>query len=284
MQLLYRKHKRERVGSCNICGVVGPLSWDHVPPQGGIQLEAVEIDRLAGVLASGLRSERPDISQNGLKFRTLCSGCNSLLGNRYDPALNDFAISVGRFLSTNLELPSVIHVAAKPGSIARAILGHILAARMAADDSFFDSLIREAIFNPDDPMPNSIKIFYWIYPYAHQVVFREGIMPSIRGRFDAEKIQRFGLLKYFPIAYLVTDATRYEGLEALTLWRNEPAGQEVNLPIRLNQVFDAFWPEAPDSGNFLLVGAEGLESVQARPRGYGRRQGGAPNTATRADG
>ena len=46
MELVYRKFKRRRIGPCNICGVVGPLSWDHVPPKGGIELEPVEIDRV----------------------------------------------------------------------------------------------------------------------------------------------------------------------------------------------------------------------------------------------
>jgi hypothetical protein len=279
MELLYRKRKREKEGPCNLCREVGALSWDHVPPRGGIQLQSVEIDRLVGVLASGLRSKKPEISQNGLKFRTLCSRCNSLLGDRYDPALNDFALSVGRFLNTSLELPPILHVDAKPGSIARAVLGHILAARLSLEDSFFDHLIREAVLNPDDPMPEGINIFYWIYPYAQQVVFRDGVMPSKRGRFDAEMIQRFGLLKYFPIAYLVTDADEYEGLEALTLWRNESAEQVLKLPVRLNQVFDAFWPEAPGPGNFLLIGAEGMESVQAHPRGREWQRG----MASRAD-
>ena len=141
---------------------------------------------------------------------------------------------------------------------------------MTTDDAFFDPLIREAVLNPDKPIPDAINIFYWIYPYAQQVVLREGVMPLRRGRFD--DIQRFNLLKYFPIAYLVTDADRYEGLEALTLWRNEPADQEFELAIRLDQVHDAFWPEAPDAGNFLLIGEEGMQSLRAHPKGRESRR------------
>ncbi len=171
MELVYRKFKRRREGSCNICGKIGPLSWDHVPPKGGIELEPVEIGRVAAVFVSGLASEHQEISQNGLKFRTLCAKCNSYLGSQYDPALNDFARTVGRFLRTSLELPPIVHVEAPPTAIARAVLGHILAARLSTQDSFFDPLIRQLVLDPAMAIPEDMSIFYFVYPYAQQIVF-----------------------------------------------------------------------------------------------------------------
>ena len=35
--LYLTKFKREKVSQCNICKRVKPLSWDHVPPKGGIR-------------------------------------------------------------------------------------------------------------------------------------------------------------------------------------------------------------------------------------------------------
>lgn len=264
MELLYRKFKRRRIGLCNLCQKERPLTWDHVPPEGGIELQPVEIDRVASELISGLALEKPEVSHDGLKFRTLCSGCNSLLGNRYDPALNQFAITVGRFLKSSLEFPKVIQVETRPTAVARAVLGHLLAARLSTVDAFYDPDIRTLVFDSEAPIPDSLSVFYWVHPYAQQIVFRDALMPAKRGDFS--KFQRIGILKYFPLGFLITDISEYEGLDALTYWRNEPSSKVMKVPIRLNKIRDAFWPEAPTPGNFLFMGQDGIESLRAHPR------------------
>lgn len=265
MKLVYRKYKKRRSGPCNICGKNGPLTWDHVPPKGGIELEAVEIDRAAGAFVPSLSVEKPEISQNGLKFRTLCGECNNdLLGARFDTALNDFAQAVGRFLRTPLELPSVLHVEAQPTAIARAVLGHVTAARLSEHPGLFDPLVEQLLRSESVPIPSDINIFYWIYPYAQQVVLRDALMPAVRGRY--RDFQRFGLLKYFPIAYLVTTASAYEGLEALTRWRNEPATSTIELPVNLGGAREPYWPEAPAPDNWLFGGQDLMESIRAHPK------------------
>jgi len=79
----YVRVKREKKGVCNICLNPGDLKWDHVPPQGGVDVAPLDqytiIERLAGC------SNNPNriLSQNGVKYRTLCQNCNSnLLGGQ----------------------------------------------------------------------------------------------------------------------------------------------------------------------------------------------------------
>ena len=230
----------------------------------GVALQPVEIDRIASELISGLRLQKPEISYDGLKFRTICADCNSLIGSQYDPALNEFAITVGNFLKSSLEFPEVLHVEIRPTAVARAVLGHLLAARLSEIDTFYDSDIRSLIFDPEIPLPDSLSVFYWVHPYAQQIVLRDALMPKKRGDFS--DFQRIGILKYFPLGFLVTNISEYEGLNALTQWRNEPASTVVKVPIRLKHIRDAFWPEAPTPGNFLFFGQEGLESIRAYPR------------------
>ena len=148
MDLVYRKFKRRRAGPCNICGEVGSLTWDHVPPKGGIELEPVEIDRAAAAYVSSLASEKPEVSHDSLRFRTICAKCNSLLGATYDPALNELARTVGRFLRTPLTLPAVVQVETRPTAVVRAVLGHLLAARLSSEDGFFDPDIRGLVLDP----------------------------------------------------------------------------------------------------------------------------------------
>jgi len=154
-------------------------------------------------------------------------------------------------------------VEARPTAIARAILGHLLAARLSSQDSFFDPQIRAVVLDAEMPIPPELNVFYWIYPYAQQIVLRDAVMPLRRGHYS--EFQRFGVLKYFPVGYLVTTAAEYEGLEALTVWRNEPSSTVVKLPLHLCRVWNADWPEAPAPDNFLFGGEELLQSVQAHP-------------------
>jgi hypothetical protein len=265
MELQYRKYKRRRTGPCNICGASGPLTWDHVPPKGGIELQPVEIDRVAAVFSSRLGLKKPEISHDGLKFRTLCAKCNNKhLGAQFDPALNSLALSVGRLLRSPLALPPVLLVEAQPNAVVRAVLGHLVAARLSSRPGLFDSQVGELILDDSKLIPPNINIFYWIYPYAQQIVLRDALMPAVRGRYA--DFQRFCLLKYFPLAFLVTTADSYEGLASLTSWRNEPNAFRVQLRIDLHAARDPYWPEAPAPDNWLFGGQELLESIRAHPK------------------
>ncbi len=263
MDILYKKYKKRKIGPCNICQKTGRLTWDHVPPKGGIDLAPVEIDRVTSHFISNFKLENPEISNDGLKYRTLCSRCNSILGNKYDPALNDFAKTLAKLLNSSLYLPETIKLSIRPTAVIRAVLGHLLTARLSSVDSFFDPTIRELVLNDEIPIPKNISVFYWIHPFAQQIVFRDALMPSRIGNFS--EFQRIGFLKYFPLGFLVSDISEYEGLGSLSIWRNEPSSKIVEISVRLNQFRGAFWPEAPSPGNFLMFGADGLESLMAHP-------------------
>ncbi|HBO1015241.1 TPA: hypothetical protein L4E59_003195 [Pseudomonas aeruginosa] len=45
-----RHHTQLKEGYCLICGAFGPLSWDHVPPQGSITITKVEQAHLTEVM------------------------------------------------------------------------------------------------------------------------------------------------------------------------------------------------------------------------------------------
>lgn len=278
MELLYKKYKRRKAGICNICNTHQRLTWDHIPPQGGIQLEPVDINRVAGALVPGLKSEKSETSHDGLKYRTICGECNSKIGSKYDPGLNDFAISVSRFLNSSLSFPPVVYIEAKPNLISKAVLGHLLSARLSNHDSFFDPEIKELLLDASKPIPDNINVFYWIYPYALQIVFRYGVLltkNSVR-----RETPTIGLLKYFPIAYLVTDTKRFEDLDSLTNWRHEKMDIVIELHIKLADVKPSLWPEAPTPTKMLFIGQDGLESLRAHPKQHLIRNAGAQPCAS----
>ena len=118
-----------KVGRCNICGTSGPLTEDHTPPKGCYPPTAVELHSLVTRLnrdADGVSKRR--LSQNGVKFRTLCGRCNSgLLGTEYDPALIRFVGTLRQALQSTLHLPPVLSVECQPQAVMRAVLGHMMA-------------------------------------------------------------------------------------------------------------------------------------------------------------
>jgi hypothetical protein len=101
-------------GYCNLCSRLRELTWDHVPPQGSTTITRTQLQQFfnkfmitadgqqaryhyaAGALKR-LGRNRPRISQNGLKFRTICAECNNkVLGGRYDPEIKRVSEEMGR--------------------------------------------------------------------------------------------------------------------------------------------------------------------------------------------
>ena len=96
--MYYAKSKREKRSICNLCRKEKDLSWDHIPPKGGIELSTVKMETIFALIAGDRDKPKIRESQNGMKYRTICSECNAYLGAEFDIIINDFALSVGRYL------------------------------------------------------------------------------------------------------------------------------------------------------------------------------------------
>jgi hypothetical protein len=264
-QIYYSKEKRAKFDFCNICGKHASLSWDHVPPRGGIEVTPVEQKTILQ-LFSGMDNEKSySISQNGVKFRTICDYCNStLLGSKYDPTLNEFALGVGRFLNTSLAMPPIVQYETRPNLLIRAVIGHLLAAKGDFENTTIDQAFRNFILDESAAFPESLKIFYWVYPYPDTVVIRDVVMPSVRGNLGSWGC--FSILKYFPVAYLVCDLAQYEGLDDLTLHYDKNSAKAVSIPIKLQEVKNPHWPEIVDDTNFIIGGQSLHCALSATPK------------------
>jgi hypothetical protein len=259
------KFKREKVSQCNICKKIKSLSWDHVPPKGGIHLSSIEQETVFQHMTMSKDNRKYSISQNGVKYRTICKECNEIIGRKYDPVLNDFAYNVGKFLKTKLTLPSIIYYKTKPNLLIRAILGHLLATKADIDEVTIDEQVRNFIFDEDASIPEEIKIFYWVHPYINTVIIRDIAMLAVRGKFGG-KVGFFSILKYFPIAYLISNLKEYEGLSELTFYRNSKPRDMIDIPLDLKNIRGPEWPEIVDDGNMIMGGLSIQSSVFAIPK------------------
>jgi hypothetical protein len=264
-QLYFTKFKREKVSKCNICKKRKHLSWDHVPPKGGIYLSAVEQETVFSQMTVTKINRKYSISQNGVKYRTICKECNEKIGREFDPVLNGFARGIGNILKSNLILPSIIYYKTKPNLLIRAILAHLLAAKVDIDKVTMDEQIRNFIFDENASIPEEINIFYWVHPYTNIFIIRDIAMLAIRGKFGG-KVGFFSILKYFPIAYLISNLKEYEGLSELTSYRNSKPQDIIDIPINLKDARRPEWPEIVDDGNMIAGGQSIQCSVSAIPK------------------
>lgn len=97
-KMKYSREKRDVKDYCNICGKYGRLTWDHVPPKACDNYDLVKYGTFFDI-----QDEDPfySISQNGIKYRSICSNCNNkLLGSNYDIELINFTNTVASLLDS----------------------------------------------------------------------------------------------------------------------------------------------------------------------------------------
>lgn len=264
----YEKVKvaRQKIDRCSICLKKSTLTWDHIPPKGGIELKSVDQETVfQRMTVKNSEKKFKSISQNGVKYRTLCSDCNNnWLGAKFDPILNDFSLGIGKILETTIEIPNKFSFETRPTALMRAVLGHLLASKATIDEVVFDKDIRDCFFDKNMPIPETINMFYWIYPYQNITIMRDFVLPAVRGNFDSLGI--FSILKYYPIAYMICNLKKYEDLNEMTQFRSLSTDDTALVPIDLSKIRHALWPEAAEQGNFMVGGAALESSVHATPR------------------
>lgn len=255
-----------KIGVCNICKGHGPLTEDHVPPKGAIRVTQMEMHHLTQVLGAERPTARGRLSQDGVKFRTLCTNCNSeLLGHRYDPELIRFSNTVGSLLKTTLSLPPRVNVRIAPQKVLRALCGHILAFGLDRPaNGPFEEALASYFLDETMPFPAGVNLYYWVYPYNSQVLVRDCAMTDLKIREPVV----IKTMKYFPLAFMFTWEEPVEYgflLENLARFGQRGLSEECDLIVDLQLVPPMIWPEAPSKSSFLVYGAD---AMRADP--YGR--------------
>lgn len=266
------KSKRKKEGYCTICGKFGALTADHVPPKGCIEVGAVEIDSFR----SALKQERylPKFSSNGVKFRTICSPCNNdRLGGLYDKEIKSFVEQVVSYyrsvLETGLILPSKQQITTKPHRLARAIIGHLLAASLDHNisnkplDSPFDNTLREYFLDLNKNIPRDIQIYYWLYPSKNQLILKGFGLAEL----GTKKPITGHILKFYPVAFWVVfrqpDNVKINH-DRLVVEKCNSIDEEHTINLSYENVPPTNWPENPRDNEIILLNDKQI--VKAKPR------------------
>ena len=196
-------------GFCAICRTHGTLTKDHVPPKDCGNVSDVVIRDVYG---SNLAKQRGALtSQGGLHFRTICGRCNNtLLGTEYDPALSAVVQEIQSYLTkasgSHLTLPKTQLFEYQPNRFLRSVLGHLLAANAVNDVTKntpvapLDAALRAYVLNSSEVLPDSIHVYYWLYPYRRRVIMKHCGM----GFTDSGGNLIYGhVFKFFPFGFWV---------------------------------------------------------------------------------
>lgn len=260
--------KGPRVGTCNICGALGKLTEDHTPPKGSIRITQVEMRSIVEFLSAEPPGQRGRVSQNGVKYRTLCHCCNNeRLGLQFDPEFNRFVNEVGLMVKSRFHLPNTLYVIGRPQKIVRSLVGHLMAQRV---DGYrkgpHTEDLKDWFCDESRPMPGYMRVYYWVYPYKLQVLSRDSVMRNLR----ANDAAYFWLMKFFPIAFWVIwdspEGYEYPRLRSFDDYRFLGPDEEVEIPVLLNEMPHERWPEAPDDERFCAFGEGAIGVIEKKPR------------------
>jgi len=253
-----------RMGCCNICGELGPLTEDHVPPKGTVGISKRDLLRVVEFLNA--KEAKARHLQDGVKFRTICSRCNNqVLGSRYDPELRSLcdkvALPLRLKLDRGLTIPRQQKIVTRPQMVARAVIGHLLAAQLRDDMNSpplkapFPHAMREYVLDPVAPLPEELDVFCWLYPSEVQVIIHG--MGTIFWNSSATFTSY--LLKFFPLGFLVTfqlcDEVKSH-VPRLIPQRSMALEDESELTLDLESNPRIDWPENPSDDQIHLLNSE----------------------------
>lgn len=263
-----------KFGACNICGSMGALSEDHVPPKGCPRVSGMRMHQLIEVLGAGRVPPHGRQAQGGVKYRSICARCNNrLLGTEYDPELIRLAVEIDRFLSAlrvGVVVPSHTQVRVRSQRLARAVAGHVLAAAIQRPATgAFDQPLANYFLDPKLPFPSDLSLSYWLYPFRQQVVVRDGVIISTRISESKATPTYFMLLNFYPLAFLLT--TKGSNSYRFNLLSLDNLAQlGIDDDTDLNVAFKGFpneWgPEAPSDEHVPVFAGQTLYAT--RPRAH----------------
>jgi hypothetical protein len=201
-----------------------------------------------------------------VKFPTICANCNNArLGARYDPELNRISKTVGQLARSHFQLgfhvPRILSFPVRTHFLMRALIGHLLAAVEPSDrtkpladyHNGWYSELRGYFLDETLPLPESVRVYYWPYPAQDQVIIN-GLGLS---RTDGSAGIIGDLIKFFPLAYYITDSRLSGTLDGRISLVHGNGCNDLTCEIPLYFTFDRVpplsWPEIPDSGRYVIM-------------------------------
>lgn len=199
MENFYSKLKKDKIDICNICGCTSELTWEHVPPKCCDNFYDVIINPIFNFTNSNYNF----ISQNGIKFRTICSNCNNnILGANADKALQLFYEQTKNYVENIKSLTDTKTISINIIQVLKCLFGKFLAmGNTYQKDNVSNSMrdfILKNILNPN------LHVYFRIYPYNTLFLARSYSPKQVFGEFYSTR-GFISILNFYPMAFIVSN-------------------------------------------------------------------------------
>ena len=229
----YIKEKRAKIDYCNICGRIGELTWDHVPPKGVTGGRPVIVNTIFSKMPTP--SSHMKKYQSGVKFRSVCQECNNTILGENDIVYQGFIRAINEQLLRQPDAES-ISVIVKINRLLRAMIGHALAAKNSYDSELAsDRLMRYYMLNAQEKLPG-VSVSVWLYPYDTIVITRDFVTHGHNEASHPTSMISAAIMAY-PIAYMITDKKAECNVNCLESYATESIDEEKQITIDLSTAY-----------------------------------------------
>lgn len=187
-------------GVCRLCGVDGPLSFEHVPPQKAFNDRPARVLRGDAVVNVDPDDLRGRIEQGGAGEFTLCGPCNNDTGHRYAPAFIGWAYQAMWILRATRGLASLNYVY------------HIFPLRVLKQVACMFFSVNGPDFHKAhpklqkfvlDPSASGLVPALRIYAFLNGSERTRQTGVAVRGRFDTGRIEIISEIASSPIGFVM---------------------------------------------------------------------------------
>lgn len=256
--------RKEQDQRCNRCMRERGFSEDHIPPQSCGNSGSIAYRRLYADDLATAQATMP--SKNGIKYATVCKGCNNGRGF-YDAAAAEFVSRLRSIERANIYVPGLIYVPARANAVLRAALAWFVAARLNERECATDAMLRTYL-DGGDLAPN-IAVHYWPYSGDETIVARDFTSFNV---YDGYAIRgTASVIKFAPLAIMLVHGEPVDRLPRLDI--HSGAAQRSEMLLRWDRASapPAHWPERADAdGNVVMCGAEFLNAVSSYSGFFGK--------------
>lgn len=248
-------------GNCNICGSLGALTEDHIPPRACRVSQEKKIHHAVWAIADDSphkRMYRPTRSQNGIKYRTICASCNNnLLGGHLDPEITSFSRQVHRAFRHRIIMCDRFTVQFDKDKLLRCVAGHLAAQGVGKHG--------QGIRRPEwvdyimgrTPIPPAGSNFYFApYPFNEQCVIVDRGVTNILYHYSSI----YSVLCFFPVCFVVFEfddghaSSLGGGIYDIT---PSPIFNQNPLLFEWSKILDPGRLIAPGHGEIILANIDG---------------------------
>jgi len=216
---------------CLICGRLDKLSVNHVPPRCATLLRDIEQFHAAEWFDIDVNETLKGVrSKTGSSFKTICRGCNSLLGqfdselgalcetarNRIYSYFNSFS-SIGTALFLKCDVTAVM----------RSVVGHMISATStdeclrSPNDGPYWKPLRDFVLNGG--VCETHDFYCWFYPY------RQSLSAKNVSFFNDGHIALVTVLSFYPFSFLAVQ--RDQGIYPYHAQRISLTSEGVSLDL-----------------------------------------------------